>query len=132
MNFRELLEQCDKMVLGCFVFNKTNFEHFNLPFHNAALRTCILQVEIKRTFFLRRHPILNPAPCSAAEYWKHPASILTSFRFRKRRSLFLSRKPGRKRNHSGCHHRSTEISQQGRNLRWEINLVNQMIHRTTL
>lgn len=39
-----------------------------------------------------------------------PLSTLTSFRFRKRRSLFLSRKPGRKTKHSGC---STGASRQG-------------------
>lgn len=111
----------------CFVLlfnNKMNFGHLNLSFHSAAPWTHILQVESSRIFSLRCHPILNPTPCSA-EYWKHPLSTLTSFRFRKRRSLFLSRKPGRKRNRSGCHRCSTGTSQQGRSLRWEINLVNQ-------
>lgn len=101
----------------CFVLlfnNKMNFGHLNLSFHSAALRTRILQMESRRHFSLRCHPILNPTPRSV-EYWKRPLSTLTSFRFRKRRSLFLSRKPGRKRNRSGCHRCSTGTSQQGRN-----------------
>jgi len=106
------------------LFNSTvNFGHLHLSFHSAALWTCILQVESRRISSLRCHPILNLTPHSA-EYGEHSLSTLTSFRFRKRRSLFLSRKPGRKRKRSGCHRCSTGTS-QGRNWRWEINLVNQ-------
>lgn len=106
--FRDEVQRTTRETWGQNYLKEQN-EHWGLnqSFQSAALWTHSLQVQSRRILSLRYHLILNPTPHSVLET---PLSTLTSFRFRKRRSLFLSRKPGRKTNHSGC---STGASRQG-------------------